>query len=187
MTTSVLKSLDCGENNLHWYTNLTTLPTFESHFKIFISFFSHIIHFDYFSPPPTLLSSSSPTPYPPKVMFLSLKRKGRKRRDNVESALSGPPTPGFGACPGVWLIDPVSLYQRKLIFPFSTSILVRGGTSCLLPFISTGISVWFEPVVCHMHAVLVSVSSCLSCWKMQFSWSPPPSLAPNHLSAFSSA
>lgn len=82
VTTSVLKSLDCEENNLHWYTNLTTLPTFESHFKIFISFFFPI-HFDYFSPTPTLLSSSSPTPYPPKVMFLSLKRKGRKRQCRV--------------------------------------------------------------------------------------------------------
>lgn len=123
VSTSVLESLDCGENNFHWYTNLTTLPTFGSHFKIFISYFfvqynTFWLFFSTPNSPCVLLPNSLPTQ---DHVSLS-KKKVEGEKDNVESALSDPTTPGSGACPGVWLIDPVSLYQRKLIFPSPTGI-----------------------------------------------------------------
>lgn len=38
----------------------------------------------------------------------------------MESVLCWPAIPGHWACPGVWLIDPITLQWRKLIVPFSS-------------------------------------------------------------------
>lgn len=48
--------------------------------------------------------------------------KQNTKHPQTESNLCWSTGPGCGACPGVWLIYPVSLRRRKLISPFPADI-----------------------------------------------------------------
>lgn len=56
----------------------------------------------------------------------------RRQKQNMESFLCLPTTPGQGACSGVWLIDRSQWHLEKMIFPFASSMadsfLVSGGS-----------------------------------------------------------
>lgn len=81
---------------------------------------------------------------------------------NTEFILCWPIFHEYRACPGMWLIYPVSLHGRKYCFLFEESVtnnfLVRGVTLWPLPFSVLGICfAWTYPSL--MYAATISMSS----------------------------
>lgn len=94
-----------------------------------------------------------------------------------------------GACSGLWLIQPLLLHLRKLIFPpFPTAIdcvanssLANNGTLNPIPFLNAVICLTWT-CIGFVDSVTCSVSSYMNqhpgIWKMLFLWSHPPHSAP---------
>lgn len=94
-----------------------------------------------------------------------------------------------GACSGLWLIQPLLLHLRKLIFPplptaidcVANSSLAKNGTLNPIPFLNSVICLaWIS--IGFVDSVTCSVSSYMNqhpgVWKMLFLWSHPPHSTP---------
>lgn len=125
---------------------LWQLDGFHSLTTSFIIIIFHRIYIDYFLSPPPAPPRYSSFPYPFNFIFSttpqnnkSKNKQTKSNKQNIKYTYKPPPnpkyknkeknvnsiTPGHGVCFGVWLINPMTLHWRKLIFPLSVSILVR--------------------------------------------------------------
>jgi hypothetical protein len=152
--------------------------------------FFHTTYLGHVSSPPPLIPGPSTTLQPNFMFFLShfpkqtpQRQKSNKKKPNKIYTKKAKPkenspeikfvlccvTPlGHGACPGVQLIDPVTLHWRRQLFPsvsdyhLQIALWLRVGCPCLLPSLSagtlSGLSLCGPCACCHSLCKLLCAS-----------------------------
>lgn len=141
---------------------------------MFWSFYT--IYFDHVLFP--LPNSSSP-PVHPTLFFFSLFKK--QTTQTMKFSLCGLTTPGYGSCPRMWLIYPLSLHCRNWFSLFSSyqlHISLFGSGQDSVP---SSLPLWWNFVCLEFIKVLYALLQCLGVhmwvhlpcciWKMFFPWS----------------
>lgn len=102
-----------------------------------------IVSLSQLSPNPSHLSTHSTSWTPLKNQNKQAKENNNTHKN--KTLFCWPTIPGYRTCPSVWLIHPLTPLGGKNWFPFfghvslATTLLVRGGTPCLLPVLVPGL------------------------------------------------